>query len=509
MKKKIMLFLQFVLISIFALVGIFEVEHISIILYILLIVLFLALMSLGLWRVLYGESGICLYILSALLFLGFPFKFTMHEIFNSSYIEPVGHFMHTQREYTEVIVIAICGAIGLILCQLLMIMYVKKEEQKAVNLDDCKVSYIYPLVIITSVILMSILNLKYNIMLFGMTPDLLLPFKGNTVFFLILTRFLPLLAIYTFLFKFTNKWIILGTLVFLICSIGVLSRMVIIIYFVFIIVIFIKYYVNTTQKQPFQKIALLVIMFITSTYLTVSLSTKLRYVFNENMTRNTKILEDEFKDKESRPVFQYKEANSKSSSLFEKIEEASKIGTIKSTIYTYQSLAVERWIGMEGVMAVVAYPNKGFDLMIDAFKENGFKSDGKSFFNTIADLKLMKEMETIKNPRNISTTVPGPFAFFYYSGSKIFVVFAMLIAGLLISRIEIFFNKLFFQRQAVSMYISVFMAFDFYQFGISPMAFAKYWIFSFFCIIATKFVLKKGRIELFIQTITKVSKSNS
>ena len=80
-------------------------------------------------------------------------------------------------------------------------------------------------------IIMSYVNIKKNIMLFGLLPSVDLPLKGNVVFFLMLTRGLLFLFFFFLMTECRFIWIIQGATLCLISSTGVLSRMILVIYF--------------------------------------------------------------------------------------------------------------------------------------------------------------------------------------------------------------------------------------------------------------------------------------
>jgi hypothetical protein len=154
-------------------------------------------------------------------------------------------------------------------------------------------------------------------------------------------------------------------------------------------------------------------------------------------------------------------------------ESGTKNFNIMDKLLVYKQMALGRWIGMEGVLAVDAFPNKSFGLLLDALKEKSYH--GNSFYNQIS---LPFQKNKTGEELIVSTSVPGPIAFFYYSGSKIFVFFAILISTLFFATIENFVLKYFHESQMAGIFVSTFIVFDFFQFGISPLAFVRYLVFS-------------------------------
>lgn len=270
---------------------------------------------------------------------------------------------------------------------------------------------------------------------------------------------------------------------------------------------------NINIYELFKKIGFIIILFAITSYVTMIISSRFRFVFGQQIIHEKSIpAVVAINNTEVKKNLPNKIAPISAPERQVVIEQKSLVNTIGKVLNTgsisdyanYTSLAVNRWVGMEGLMAVEAHPSKGFPLLIEALKESGFKNDGKSFYNSIADLKLMEKIKSIETPTNISTSVPGPIAFFYYTGSSFFVFLSMLIFCIVIFLIEDFFNSIFLTKRFVSVFISVFMTFDFYQFGISPIAFLKYWSFTFFCIgtwlIFEKYNIKRNAEKLIFTT---------
>ena len=112
-------------------------------------------------------------------------------------------------------------------------------------------------------------------------------------------------------------------------------------------------------------------------------------------------------------------------------------------------LAGNRWVGVEGVMAVEGYPSKSLTLFKESFSEKFNYSFSfyeakikNSKWTKIDDLKYMPGRNFIRghikyDKKLITIYTPGIFAFLYYSGSLIIVFFCTLILYLFCSMIEI------------------------------------------------------------------------
>ena len=98
---------------------------------------------------------------------------------------------------------------------------------------------------------------------------------------------------------------------------------------------------------------------------------------------------------------------------------------IKRTIASTKLLFVDRWVGIEAVMAVSASQHTGWKLWADAWEEK-FDYQSTSFF----DKKLIDSpylYSHLKNQHYIS--LPGIIAFLFYPGSFAFLFSAMLLLG--------------------------------------------------------------------------------
>ncbi len=135
--------------------------------------------------------------------------------------------------------------------------------------------------------------------------------------------------------------------------------------------------------------------------------------------------------------------------------------------YVWEStvvLFVDRFVGIEGVMAVTAYPNKGWDLWSQAVQEK-YKDYGTSFY----DLNVIKSpysQEMVRDKHFIS--LPGIVAFFYYPGSIHFMFCALFLVYLFASGIEYLAFNLSGYNFIFTSVIGQVMAYRFSNFGYVP-----------------------------------------
>jgi hypothetical protein len=89
------------------------------------------------------------------------------------------------------------------------------------------------------------------------------------------------------------------------------------------------------------------------------------------------------------------------------------------------ALSVDRWIGMEGVMAISAYPGKSAELFTTALTERSGLVEAPLYQRVCQSI-----YQTLDVTKYQFASLPGAAAFFYYSGSLWFVFAGMLTLAL-------------------------------------------------------------------------------
>ncbi len=124
-----------------------------------------------------------------------------------------------------------------------------------------------------------------------------------------------------------------------------------------------------------------------------------------------------------------------------------------------------RWVGLEGVMGVSSFPDKGWPLFKEALTER-FQSTGTSFY----DRRLVKDSpyrrEGIEEKHFI--TLPGLVAFLYYPGSVIFLFAGVFLAALVAAGFEYFAFAASGRNLIFSALIGQIIASRYAHFGYAP-----------------------------------------
>ncbi len=129
-----------------------------------------------------------------------------------------------------------------------------------------------------------------------------------------------------------------------------------------------------------------------------------------------------------------------------------------------RSIFVDRWVGIEGVMAVSSYPDLGEKLFQEALDEKYNEKD-TSFY----DKKIVTDSPYVNTDKSKHhfLSLPGIIAFLYYSGSYLFVFTTMFFIGVFSALLEWVNYKLTHNLVLVSLMAQV-VAYRLSNFGYVP-----------------------------------------
>jgi len=130
-------------------------------------------------------------------------------------------------------------------------------------------------------------------------------------------------------------------------------------------------------------------------------------------------------------------------------------------ILMVHQLIINRWIGLEGIMAISSYPQKSMGLLLNMFNE-------KRRYDTVDHYQIISKSgyQTI-DPSFKFATVPGVAGFLFYSNSVWFVFIGIAIIGVLMVATE----KLAFVLTSNPLLCSIYgvtIANIFAQYGVAP-----------------------------------------
>lgn len=127
-------------------------------------------------------------------------------------------------------------------------------------------------------------------------------------------------------------------------------------------------------------------------------------------------------------------------------------------------LFIDRWVGMEGVMAVSSYPKLGWDLWKSAWKETYNENETSFYDNNFIESSYIN---TDKSKHHF-ISLPGVIAFFFYPGSFIFLFLGMFFLGGLASIIEYAAYRMGGMNIILCSLFAQVVAFRFASFGYVP-----------------------------------------
>lgn len=165
-------------------------------------------------------------------------------------------------------------------------------------------------------------------------------------------------------------------------------------------------------------------------------------------------------------------------------------------------LSVDRWIGLEGVMAVQSYPEKKMSLLWHAL--SGKQEVGKTdVYQSVSKSIYLKSDSSKYRFR----TLPGAVAFLYYGNSLWIVMLGMAFFSAAVLAVEFFINVLTANPIICSLYGAL-VASNVAQFGGSPRESGPY-IFMLTCGILLIWIVRSNFFALALQKLRMIKTAES
>lgn len=157
--------------------------------------------------------------------------------------------------------------------------------------------------------------------------------------------------------------------------------------------------------------------------------------------------------------------------------------------------AVDRWLGLEGVMASSSYPKKGDDLFLRALTEKA--AIGKS---TVYQDVCLSHYRFVDMKKFQFASVPGPMGFLYFTGYVWVVLLGMIVLVLVLLFSEVMVFR-FTSNPLLSALWGGAMANTVAQFGIAPRGLLIYF-FEMSCGIAAVWFMQSEWISMGLQKLS-------
>ncbi len=430
------------------------------------------------------------------LWLGFWLKFTVHLIFNYPFVEAIGNFyghglswnivkyikpVSYLKEnclgFDKTLIIASIASIGVTICRILYDFYysmVTPQNQFDVQkIPSCyrtnrKTIWSILFILIAAI---NVINIVYSIQQAGLVPGKILAWPLNSLIAWTVSIG-SAMGVVTFLWWDISLKRNISLTVYTVfieaffSTISLLSRAV---YIFHVIPVMFSLYKNRRISSGISlgKAIIMTVIFICLFVLSLSCVTELREkYYSEAMS--TSIYEDK---------------NIYEINFF--INRGYHVGFLIKLI---SDLAIDRWIGIEGLMAVQSYPERGKNKIIEALLEK--RKIGKI---TLYQKVCNSHYQYMDNNKTQFASIPGAVAFLFYSDSLWVVMFGMMILTSLILFVEDLVMRLTGNPILCSL-IGLCMANTVAQFGLTPRQDIPYYLMILIAITAI-WLIQSGLFE--------------
>ncbi|MDE2313575.1 MAG: hypothetical protein KGL04_05325 [Elusimicrobia bacterium] len=415
-----------------------------------------------LWFGLTQNLGFGQKVLAVFLWLGIFFKLAAHLIFRYPYVEPVGGFAYTPKQYNEVLIVGIAAYAGVCAAWQLASRHINSERTDPLTLPTTTAGSksnmgTAPLLaaFVALVVIINALNIHFGIFRVGMVAKTILPWPTNFAIYWFLGTGLslcaPVLVLSGCLSRKKISWC-LGAVIFegILSGATTLSRGL---YLWHVFPVFWAVWMNRKRlgaALPFRRLILISIIAAAGFVATGAAA---------NLARNRDYsiaLSGNAGDQSAVPAVGLKYAHPPRT-------PATRIAALETAAAKLTGLAADRWIGIEGIMAAVGYPKKSMGLFGQLLAEKS-ATGHISRYQFIADAIGYTHVDANKFQ---FATLPGPAGFFYLSGSLFFVFAGMMIVVLFGALLE---HWVFVMTRNPFLYavIAVWVANTIAQMGVAP-----------------------------------------
>lgn len=388
-----------------------------------------------------------------LFWLGFWLKLTFRLVFMDGEFVLAGHFDGSPEAFDRAVLVATCGLSGLVLASYLRGRFLFNYPHVAVvgaqpGLFGFYVEYRKYVLVLFLLFLVSIgyLNVHLGIYQRGGITRTILPFGLNRVVtWLLLFGMASFVAIIlNFELRINKKnygWaIVYSFLEGVVSSSSQLSRGMLISTGSLLYGVFYNFKVDAFKvgKRFFVVVVIAFIMLFASSAVLVTYIRSASYLSAVELSA----------PQESREAQESRDAQT----------------TIDMTTSMSASLLVDRWVGMEGVMAVSSYPDLGWPIWRQAWQEV-YNENVLSFYDKKLIDSAYKNTDTSKFH---FVSLSGIIAFFFYPGSYLFLFVSMTLLGLGAALIEIFVFNFGGRNVILCSLLAQVVAYRFMSFGYVP-----------------------------------------
>jgi hypothetical protein len=406
-------------------------------------------------------------VLSIFLWLGGWFKLVVHVMIGYSYVEPTGGFSFSADHYDEMLVAGVIANIAISIVWIVSKRFIKTDDAQidfGVIGDKFQLKILNFRVVLVAIFVcvaaINIFNVYAGMYQTGIVAKTIFPWPINAVFGWILSMGLSMVISTLLFWAILSKRGIVTVVLFAIfeamLSAGsVLSRGL---YVVHLLPVFYSLWMNrlrlTLGRYSLLFLATISIVAFAASGAFVNIARN--FAYNEEVPLPVVQLLSPTQNSSVSIIMQSPQVNAARMALSESGAFASQ------GLISLSKLAVDRWIGIEGLMAAVGYPSKSLQLWGDLLME-------KPAIGYITKYQYISNAGYINIDANRFQflTLSGPAGMFYLSGSLFVVFVGMAFLALLAILIERWVWVMT-GNPFLCAIIGVWMANGVAQFGVAP-----------------------------------------
>lgn len=394
-----------------------------------------------------------------LFWLGFWLKLTYRIVFMGGDFVLAGHFDGSPEAFDRAVLVATCGLSGLLLASYVRGKFLFNYPQAAAveaqpGLFGFYVDYRKYVLLVFLLFLVTVgyLNVHLGIYQRGEITKTILPFGLNGVFTWLLlfgmASFVAIILNFELRINRSNYWwvIVYSFLEGVVSSSSQLSRGMIISTGSLLYGVFYNFRINAFKVRArfFIAVALVFMLLFASSAILVTYIRSVSYL--ESLDASASQVPAHAAQEPVHAV------------------QTPPPTPLEMTVNMAASLLVDRWVGMEGVMAISSYPELGWPVWRQAWQEV-YNENVLSFYDKNLIDSSYKDTDTSKFHY---VSLPGIIAFFFYPGSYLFLFVAMALLGMGAALVEIFVFKVGGQNVILCSLLAQVIAYRFMSFGYVP-----------------------------------------
>lgn len=379
-----------------------------------------------------------IFLFNILLWIGFWLKNIIHLIFNYNYFEPIGNFDFSSQSFNDINLIISISFFSIIISIFLISMFNIQRNQVKENYFICqKIKFFLLLFIIIGMIVGLYLNNEFNILKLGSSVRLSeLPWILRIIPSILMGVLIPIILYMLFSSELNNKknsiyMFLLICFSTILISFSIQSRSVLFL-LLMPIISYIAIHTDFFKKNKIILLFLGIFFFV---------------IIN---------------------VVNY-------------LRDNNEVNDINKISQNFSRLLVDRWIGIEGLMAVYSYKNRDFNEFIKLSLEFREKQKLDYFTQNIAFGEKEKEIINSATEKSFAS-LPGPIAFLYLSNDLKLLFLGLFIIVLFIYLLEIILLNL--TKNILLVYLFIFfLVFNLSSLGVDLLRSLRYIIFYYIMIL--------------------------